>query len=91
MDKSLGAGAKTVNEYWVSEEGQEEIERLQQRVDQEWTKLQIPPSGSQGVFLTCRKEVEEPRANEVARAVCTLWRRNDIIERTRESTAMGST
>ncbi|MFY9188245.1 MAG: hypothetical protein WAO22_03195 [bacterium] len=55
MDKSLGAGAKTVNEYSVYKEGQEEIERLQQRVDQEWTKLQIPPSGSPGGFLNLQE------------------------------------
>lgn len=55
MDKSLGAGAKTVNEYSVYKEGQEEIERLQQRVDHEWTKLQIPPSGSPGGFLNLQE------------------------------------
>ena len=55
MDKSLGAGVKIVNEYWVSEEGEEEIERLQQWVDHEWTKLQIPPSGSPGGFLNLQE------------------------------------
>ncbi len=55
MDKSLGAGVKTVNKYWVSEEGQEEMEQLQQRVDQEWTKLQIPPSGPPGGFLNLQE------------------------------------